>query len=310
MCQDCPCSDGGTVQIYGDQHHHSGEMSEEVLNHHDHTNHDHTNHDHTNHDHTQLDHDHSHHDRPHQPLSAHTPNHPHRAVQTYTPPISANPTRTLTINQGILTKNDRLAERNRGYFLAKGVTVFNLLSSPGSGKTALLERTLRDLQPDYHLGVVVGDLETDNDAVRLRRSGAPAVQIVTGSLCHLEAGMILEASQQLDLEALDGLIIENVGNLVCPAAYDLGEDCRIALLSVTEGEDKPLKYPTLFKSIDLAIITKIDLAEAVEFDRDLARENLHRMAPQAQILEVSARTGEGLDIWYNYLKGALKTVRR
>jgi hydrogenase nickel incorporation protein HypB len=236
------------------------------------------------HHHDGTDQTHSHHsDRPHI--------HPKR--------------QTISLETNILAKNDRLAERNRGYFLAKNLTVFNLLSSPGSGKTALLERTITDLQEQLKIGIIVGDLETDNDAERLRKTGAPAVQILTGTLCHLEADMILEAAQKLPLDTLNMLVVENVGNLVCPAAYDLGETVRIALLSVTEGEDKPLKYPTLFKSIDLAIITKIDLAEAVGFDRSKAITNLKRMAPQAEILEVSARTGAGMQAWYTYLSQTL-----
>jgi hydrogenase nickel incorporation protein HypB len=150
--------------------------------------------------------------------------------------------RSLTITQSILSKNDRLAERNRGYFLAKGLLVLNILSSPGSGKTALIERTITDLKERLKVGVVVGDLETDNDAKRLRNSGAPAIQITTGGVCHLEADMVLQASQQINLDLIEVLIIENVGNLVCPAAYDLGESLRVVLLSVTEGEDKPLNY--------------------------------------------------------------------
>ena len=275
MCQDCGCNLGGNVRIH----------SETIVpspDHSDHSNHSH----HPDHSHGP----HSHSDHSHHSEHAHHPDRPH-----------VHPKRTITLETGILAKNDRLAERNRGYFLAKNLMVFNLLSSPGSGKTALLERTVTDLRDRVNIGVIVGDLETDNDAERLRKTGAPAVQILTGTLCHLEADMILDAAQKLDLDRLNLLVIENVGNLVCPAAYDLGETARIALLSVTEGEDKPLKYPTLFKSVDVAIITKVDLAEAVGFDRTKAIENLQRMAPQAKILEVSARTGEGMQAWYDYL---------
>jgi hydrogenase nickel incorporation protein HypB len=217
--------------------------------------------------------------------------------------------RSLTINQSILSKNDRLAERNRGYFLAKGLLVINILSSPGSGKTAFIERILTDLKDRLKTGVIVGDLETDNDARRLRNSGAPVVQITTGGVCHLEADMVLQASQQINLDSLNILIIENVGNLVCPAAYDLGEDLRIVLLSVTEGEDKPLKYPTMFKSADVVIVNKIDIAEAVGFDREQALTNIQKIAPEATIFEVSARTGVGMEAWYGYLEQSLsKTV--
>jgi len=213
--------------------------------------------------------------------------------------------RALAINQSILSKNDRLAEKNRSYFLAKSLLVLNILSSPGSGKTALIERTITDLKTYLKIGVVVGDLETDNDAKRLRNSGAPVMQITTGGLCHLEADMVLQASQNLNLDSLNLLIVENVGNLVCPAAYDLGEDLRVVLLSVTEGEDKPLKYPTIFKSADVVIVNKIDLAEAVEFDREQALTNIKKIAPEATILEVSARKGMGMEVWYSYLKAKM-----
>jgi hydrogenase nickel incorporation protein HypB len=217
--------------------------------------------------------------------------------------------RSLTINQSILSKNAHIAERNRSYFLAKGLLVLNILSSPGSGKTAFIERMLTDLKDRLKTGVIVGDLETDNDARRLRNSGAPVVQITTGGVCHLEADMVLQASQQINLDSLNILIIENVGNLVCPAAYDLGEDLRVVLLSVTEGEDKPLKYLTMFKSADVVIVNKIDIAEAVEFDRDQALANIQKIAPEAIIFEVSARTGVGMEAWYGYLEQSLsKTV--
>jgi hydrogenase nickel incorporation protein HypB len=224
--------------------------------------------------------------------------HAHEGHQHHSSPNQ----RTITIKESILGKNDRLAERNRGYFLAKRVSVLNLLSSPGSGKTTLIEKTLTDLRDDCPTGVIVGDLETDNDARRLRNTGSPAIQITTGNVCHLEAEMVLSAAQKLDLDSLALVIIENVGNLVCPAAYDLGEDLRVVLVAVTEGEDKPLKYPTMFKSADVVMINKIDLAEVVGFDREKAMVNLTKVAPQAKILEVSARTGQGMDLWYSFLK--------
>jgi hydrogenase nickel incorporation protein HypB len=156
------------------------------------------------------------------------------------------------------------------------------------------------------LAIIVGDLATDNDAQRLRRTGAQAIQITTGDVCHLEAEMVGRAVQQLDLDGIKLLVIENVGNLVCPAAYDLGEDWRVVIFSVTEGEDKPLKYPTIFKIADVVIINKIDLAEAVAFDRETAIENIQQIAPQAQIIEVSARTGAGMDAWADLLQSRLK----
>lgn len=219
-----------------------------------------------------------------------------------TQPTTSAEQRTLVINQGVLSKNDQLAQRNRNLFKAKHLLVLNVVSSPGSGKTAFIERTLTDLQGRLRGGVVVGDLATDNDAQRIARSGAPAIQITTGDTCHLDAEMVAEATAKLNLDALQLLIIENVGNLVCPSGYDLGEDVRVVLLSVTEGEDKPLKYPTMFKTADVVIVNKMDIAEAVGFDRDTAISNIHRMVPQAKIFEVSARTGLGMEDWYRYLE--------
>lgn len=213
--------------------------------------------------------------------------------------------RTINIHRSILAKNDHLADHNRQLFREKNIYVFNILSSPGSGKTTFIEKTLTDLNSIYKSAVIVGDLATDNDAQRLRRSQAEVVQITTGDICHLEAEMINNSLAQIDLDNCQLLIIENVGNLVCPSAYDLGENERIAILSVTEGEDKPLKYPTLFKSADVVIINKIDIAEVVEFNQDLALENIAKIAPQAKIFLVSSRSGKGMDIWYHYLQQKL-----
>lgn len=246
--------------------------------------------------HSQTHPDHEHH-------HAHDHEHHHKPAQQNG---QRNGDRVVTIGQSILDKNDRLAERNRGYFMAKGLLVLNLLSSPGSGKTALLERTISDMKNQLKAGVVVGDLETDNDAERLSKTGAPAVQITTGTVCHLEADMVARAAQKLDLDRLDLLIIENVGNLVCPASYDLGESMRVVMLSVTEGEDKPLKYPTMFKSANVVIVNKIDIAEVVGFDREKALTNIQKVCPQAKIFEVSARTGEGMANWYNCLTEAMQ----
>lgn len=212
----------------------------------------------------------------------------------------------ININQGILNKNEHLAQQNRHFFKSKELLVINLLSSPGSGKTALIERmqieqTLQKYGDYFNIGVIVGDLATDNDARRLQNRGISAVQITTGNACHLEADMVAKASHKLDLDNLNLLIIENVGNLVCPAAYDLGEDIRMVLLSVTEGEDKPLKYPTMFKSAQIVIINKIDLAEAVEFEQNKAIANIQKIAPQAQLFEISAKTGQGISSLLIYL---------
>jgi hydrogenase nickel incorporation protein HypB len=226
-------------------------------------------------------------------------------------------THTISVHQGILAKNDRVAEQNRQFLRDQGVLALNLLSSPGAGKTALIERMAQDLPQlggsDHHslkMAVIVGDLATDNDAQRLRQAGAPAVQITTGNACHLEAAMVARAMAQVTWSGLNLLVIENVGNLVCPASYDLGETIRVVILSVTEGEDKPLKYPTMFKTADVVLISKVDVTTAVGCDLDLAIENIQRIAPQAQLFQVSARTGAGLEDWYQYLITAMsKTIQ-
>jgi len=212
--------------------------------------------------------------------------------------------RQLPLHTALLQRNDAGAAALRQRFEAAGVTVVNLLSSPGSGKTALLEALARSQGcaegPATRLAVIVGDLATDNDARRLQAAGVPAVQITTGQACHLEAPMVVEGLHRLHhqgiaLEQLELLVIENVGNLVCPGAYDLGESLRVVLLSTTEGEDKPLKYAPIFHGADLVLITKIDLAEAVGFDRAAAHAAIARVAPHARVLETSARSGAGLD---------------
>ncbi len=210
------------------------------------------------------------------------------------------PTRTLKLRHNLLERNDTNAERNRERFASAGLLVLNVLSGPGAGKTALLERLARQWGHGP-VGVIVGDLATDNDARRLQSSGARAVQIQTGDLCHLEASLVGRAFDQLDTAGMELLLIENVGNLVCPTAFDLGERQRLALLSVTEGEDKPLKYPALFQSADAVVISKVDLAEAVGFDRPQALANLAGVAPQARIFEVSARTGAGMEPLLHWL---------
>ncbi len=212
-------------------------------------------------------------------------------------------TRSVELRQGILKKNDELARELRAQFQATGVLVLNLVSSPGTGKTAFLERTLRDLLAQgSRAAALVGDLETDNDARRLAASGVPVRQINTHGICHLEAEMVAKHLDGWNLADLDYLFIENVGNLVCPSSYDLGEKIRVALLSVTEGEDKPLKYPTLFNSADAAVITKIDLAEPCGFDRDAALHNIREIRPNIRIFETSTKTGAGMQEWLGYLR--------
>lgn len=213
--------------------------------------------------------------------------------------------RILEVRTKILKKNDELARVMRAHFEGDGTCVVNLVSSPGSGKTTLLEATLRQLLQDGHrVAAIVGDLETDRDAQRLARSGAPVRQIMTHGLCHLEADMIQQVLSEAGWSGLDYLFIENVGNLVCPTSWDLGESIRVGLLSVTEGEDKPLKYPGLFNTCDAVLLTKVDLAQACEFQRAAAIENLHSVRPGMTLIDVSAKTGEGWDVWIGFLRQA------
>jgi hydrogenase nickel incorporation protein HypB len=218
-------------------------------------------------------------------------------------------TRLVEVRQNVLKKNDLLARDLRRRFHDAGVFVVSMVSSPGTGKTTLLEKTLARLRLKYRVAALVGDLATENDAVRLARSGAPVKQITTGTLCHLEAAMIESALEGWELHELDFLFIENVGNLVCPSSYDLGEEVRIVLMSVTEGEDKPLKYPTIFNTADVAVITKMDLAAAVEFDPVAAKHSIDSVRPGMQILTVSAKTGDGMDEYLDFFESRRNALK-
>jgi len=217
--------------------------------------------------------------------------------------------RLIEVRKNVLKQNDVIARTLRERFRAAGVFVVSLVSSPGSGKTAFLEKTLTQLRPNYRVAALVGDLATENDAVRLARSQAPVKQITTGTLCHLEAAMVETALAGWNLHELDFLFIENVGNLVCPSSYDLGEDLRLVLISVTEGEDKPLKYPTIFNSADIAIVTKTDLSAAVEFSWDTAYANIQAVRPGMQVFQLSSKTGEGVDEFLKFLSTRLDELR-
>jgi hydrogenase nickel incorporation protein HypB len=210
--------------------------------------------------------------------------------------------RMLELRKNVLKQNDVTARALRDRFRAQGTLAVSLVSSPGSGKTTFLEKILTLLKPHYRVAALVGDLATENDALRLARSMVPVKQITTGTLCHLEAAMVEHALEDWNLGQLDLLFVENVGNLVCPASYDLGEDLRLVLLSVTEGEDKPLKYPTIFNSADAAVITKIDLAAAVEFDELAANANIQAVRPGMRVFKLSAKTNEGMDECLQFLK--------
>jgi hydrogenase nickel incorporation protein HypB len=216
--------------------------------------------------------------------------------------MEAQQPRLVQVRQQILKQNDVAARGLRERFCQAGVFVVSLVSSPGSGKTAFLEATLRGLGASYRVAALVGDLATDNDARRLARSGAPVRQITTGTVCHLEAEMVRSALEGWNLAELDFLFVENVGNLVCPASYDLGESLRAVLFSVTEGEDKPLKYPTIFNTADVAILTKMDLAEAVGFDAAAAHQSIESVRPGMPVFELSAKTGQGMEPWIAFLR--------
>ena len=215
----------------------------------------------------------------------------------------------IKVVRKVLDVNDTNARRNRERFAEKNVFVLNVMSSPGSGKTTLLEKTLSRLMPAVRAGVIVGDICTSNDADRLARSGAPVVQVNTdefGGDCHLAAHVIEKASESLDLDALDLLIVENVGNLVCPAEFDIGEDARAVVLSVTEGEDKPVKYPLMFRACDAAVLNNTDLLPYLDYDREAALGYIRQVHPGMPVFETSARTGDGLDAWIDWLRGRMR----
>jgi hydrogenase nickel incorporation protein HypB len=216
--------------------------------------------------------------------------------------------RIISIEKDILSENNRMAERNRGYFEAKGVTCFNLVSSPGSGKTTLLEATVGALKDKHTIFIIEGDQQGMLDADRLAALGVPVVQINTGSGCHLDAEMVHRALNSFDFPAGSLLFIENVGNLVCPALFDLGESARVLIMSVTEGDDKPVKYPTMFRSSQLCLINKTDLLPYVDFDVEVAERHAGRLNPDLSFLRVSATTGDGLDQWFGWVTRQVQPV--
>ncbi|MEO6801922.1 MAG: hydrogenase nickel incorporation protein HypB [Granulicella sp.] len=218
-------------------------------------------------------------------------------------------TRMVEVRAKVMKQNDLLARSLRDRFQQRNICVIGLVSSPGSGKTAFLEKLLVGLSHSHRVAALVGDLATENDAARLQRATPNVKQITTGTICHLDASMIEKALEDWNLDAIDFLFIENVGNLVCPSSYDLGEELRFVLLSATEGEDKPLKYPTIFNSSDIAIITKMDMADAAEFDLDIARRNIESVSPGMKIFEVSSKTGLGMEEIFSFLHAQLAHPR-
>jgi len=215
----------------------------------------------------------------------------------------------IPVVRNVLEANDRLAESLAAIFLAKGILCLNLMSSPGAGKTSLLERTLSDLKDEFRMAVIEGDLQTDNDARRVAATGAQAVQVNTEGGCHLDSGMVLDALKSIDTEGLDILFIENVGNLVCPAEFNLGEDHKISILSVTEGDDKPEKYPLMFHISSVMLLNKTDLLPYVDFDLERASAHARKLNAEIHVLPVSCRNGEGLDQWYGWLRRARAAKR-
>lgn len=302
MCDTCGCDphDHSTkYTIPGQEHAHEHGHD----HHHEHHTHDHVHgkHDHV-HPHT---HSHSHaHPHDHEHGQSHDENHEHEHTHYHEHPHDHEHShaKVVQLEQDVLSKNNLLAERNRGYFEASNIFTLNLVSSPGSGKTTLLEKTISALKPEMKFFVIEGDQQTTNDADRINATGVPVIQINTGNGCHLDAEMINRAVKQLSVEDNSILVIENVGNLVCPALFDLGEAKRVVVISVTEGEDKPLKYPGMFRSSDICIINKTDLLPYVDFNVQKVKEYALQVNHHLQFFEVSAKTGEGLDLWCEWLR--------
>ena len=280
MCVTCGCGDTANVRIEGEDGQHEHLLADGTRVQHSHQDHDHR-------------HDHEH-------------GHGHAHVHSHAAHRKDAPVELVVLETALLAKNQRIAERNRGWFAGRGVLALNLMSSPGSGKTTLLVRTLQDLGGEIAMAVVEGDQETSADAERIRATGARAVQINTGAGCHLEADMLERAVQQLALSSGSVLFIENVGNLVCPALFDLGERARVVMLSVTEGDDKPLKYPHMFRSAQLMVTTKMDLAPHVQFDVAQAERHARSVNPTITCLRVSSTSGDGMADWYGWLRAMLR----
>ena len=288
MCTTCGCG-AGEVRIEGETAHHDHEHS----------------HDHVHADGSRHSHGHDHGDESHEHPHAHE--HPHgQAAHAHAPGMDSK--RMVQIEQDILAKNNAYAQANRQQLSEKGIFALNLVSSPGSGKTTLLCKTITLLEGQA-LAVIEGDQQTTHDAERIRATGAPAIQINTGKGCHLDAHMVGHAMEQLDLQADSLLMIENVGNLVCPAAFDLGEAHKVVILSVTEGEDKPLKYPDMFRAASLMLLNKIDLLPHLDFDVAAAIAYARRVNPRIRVIELSATSGQGMGEWLDFLRAGVISAR-
>jgi hydrogenase nickel incorporation protein HypB len=277
MCTTCGCSDGARATLTDLQTGHRAVLGDTSNHHHDHSH---------NHAH---DHHHSH-------------GHAHDAPPEHSPLLLSHPGRTIQIERDLLARNNLMAERNRGWFAGRNILALNLISAPGAGKTTLLERTIADMAGELTISVVEGDQATLNDSDRIRATGARVVQINTGTGCHLEADMTWRGLASLNPPPLSIVMIENVGNLVCPALFDLGEHAKVVIAAVTEGEDKPIKYPHIYRSATLVILNKIDLLSHVRFDMDQFSSYVRQVNPRASILPLSATGREGLDAWYGWLR--------
>ena len=284
MCLTCGCGNEDDVRVVT--------LDGQVQQHDQYRVADQPRHDHHHHDHG----DHQHHEHDQQ-----------RSHSTDAPRPQTAITENLIIGEAILAKNDHLAQHNREWFAQRRITALNLMSSPGSGKTSLLERTIAELGNTHPVCVIEGDQETTFDSERIRRAGARAVQVNTGAGCHLDAPMVQRAVEALDPESGSWLFIENVGNLVCPALFDVGEHAKVVIISVTEGQDKPLKYPHMFSVADLVIVNKTDLLPYVDFDLETFSSYAHRVNRAAEIMPMSVKSGDGVSNWYDWLKKSAST---
>ena len=301
MCETCGCSDDSKPKLINLQ---SGQtlvigtandrdIDHAASAHHDHHEHDHHDHDHDHHHH--HDHGHGHDEAGNGHSHSHAHSHSHKQATT------------VRLETDVLAKNNRLAERNRGWFAGRNILALNLMSAPGAGKTTLLERTINDLRTELALSVIEGDQETINDAERIRATGCHVVQINTGTGCHLDAVMLANGLQELAPPVNSIVMIENVGNLVCPALFDLGESAKVVITSVTEGDDKPLKYPHIFRESSVMILNKVDLLPYVSFNVARCLEFVRQVNPRLRVILVSALRGDGLKEWYEWIRDEVRS---